>query len=530
MKFSLELGLLLTFEGVSAFSVAGRNGAGSRVAFVPSNRAVAATSTALAGILDEINSDSYDLMNNSDEGAEEINMNDAYEMFLGDLVFSTNDPRVDIMNKFELATDPEFLAWLSKKVDKSTDPDERLALRDLSEMIDDITTRVKVSKLTDDRLAKEAQDAEMLRLQQADADADAGRNMSNTDILRKAQQIEKSQQGDVLEKQEEKKKNFYEQELTPEIRLSYESLLKKVLPPHKAGETAKSVAYNFYEHFDAQFVKVLTERATNGDVDSKLLLEAIAVEQQVRISVATEALKGVFALGEPQRMEGAIVKLAREGKVNEPFLLLLEANEIQARDAGAVGPAQLMQRLKKRASDEKDKQATSKEIRLIRQLLRTDDSQERQKLLEDAFTPRDNLLVAGSAENAQKAVDGELPDAGKPMPEVPPPDFINACKAVMLNFGNLGVEGDGRGDLATRIKKIAAEAEVVTTRIYGQGMTLREQQERMWKDQTTSIFDLETMEIEAERIGSKAPWTNENEEDMLMPGFDSEGKMQVGGG
>ena len=62
------------------------------------------------------------------------------------------------------------------------------------------------------------------------------------------------------------------------------------------------------------------------------------------------------------------------------------------------------------------------------------------------------------------------------MPDVPPPNFINACKAVLLNFGNLGTDDDHRGDLATRIKQLASEAEVVATRIYGKGMTLREQQ------------------------------------------------------
>jgi hypothetical protein len=116
------------------------------------------------------------------------------------------------------------------------------------------------------------------------------------------------------------------------------------------------------------------------------------------------------------------------------------------------------------------------------------------------------------------------------MPEVPPPDFINACKAVLLNFGNLGTDGDDRGDLASRIKKIAAEAEVVATRIYGKGMTLREQQDRMWEQATTSIFDLERMEIEAERMGDQAPWTNPNaDDDTFIPGFDKDGRMQIGG-
>merc|ERR1712150_256602 len=181
----------------------------------------------------------------------------------------------------------------------------------------------------------------------------------------------------------------------------------------------------------------------------------------------------------------------------------------------------VMRQLRKRAIEEKDKKSV-KEVALLRKLLRAEDAQAREELLTDAFTPKDNLLVPGTAENARKAVDGEQPEAEKPLPEVPPPDFINACKAVLLNFGNLD---DGKGDMSSRIKQIASEAEVVATRIYGKGMTTREQQDRMWKEETTSIFDLERMEIEAERFGEKAPWANKDINDEILPGFDADGRM-----
>ena len=62
-------------------------------------------------------------------------------------------------------------------------------------------------------------------------------------------------------------------------------------------------------------------------------------------------------------------------------------------------------------------------------------------------------------------------------------------------------------------------------------MSLREQQYQMWETQTTSIFDLETLEIEAERNGEVAPWTNpnSNDDEFSMPGFDKDGRMQIGG-
>ena len=521
MKFSTAFSLLFITESVSAFSSSHRS---TRAAFLSQTR----STTAVRGILDEINSDSYDLLSTGPEESA-VNMSDAYEMFLADLVFSTNDPRVDIMNKFDLAGDPVFIEWLDNRIDTSKDPQERMALRDLYDMIIDIQTRLEVNRLAEERSAKEAEDAEKARLEAAEANAEAGRKMSTAEVLQKAKEIQTAGM-DETSKDDEKKESFYDTELTPEIRLSYETLLKTVMPPYKAGDSFASIVYNNYDQFDAQFIKVLNERVNNGDDDAKSLLSALADEQQNRIAKATETLKEILSLGDPMRMEGLVVKMAREGKVDEALLLLLEANENQARAAGAGGPAELMKKLRLRAVDEKDKHSSSKEIRLLRQLLRTDDASERETLLEDAFTPKETLLVPGTPENAQKAADGEAPEQEKPMPEVPPPDFINACKAVLLNFGNLGAYDENRGDLATRIKKLASEAEVVATRIYGKGMTLREQQDRMWKDQTTSIFDLERMEIEAERNGETAPWANpDGGDDMFMPGFDADGKMKIGG-
>ena len=386
MKFSTAISFLLAAEGVRAFSV----NRPMKPSFVQ-QRSGESPKTVMKGLLDEIMGDDYNLMESNDEN--EVNMNDAYEMFLGELVFSTNDPRIDIMNKYELASDPEFIEWLDKKVDNSPDPDERIALRDLYDIIVDVKQRVELSEMAKEREAQAAAQTEEERLAAAEAEAEAGRNMSNADVLRKASKIDSANVENEAEEQAAEKKSFYDQELTPEIRMSYESTLKKLLPPYKPGETPSSVVFANYDQFDAQFVKVLSERSNNGDEDSTALLEALAVEQSARMTAATEALRDVLSLGDPQRMEGAVVRLAREGKIDESFLLLLEANETQARDAGAQGPADLMRKLRMRAADEKDKQQSSKEIRLIRKLLRAADSTEREAILEDAFTPRETLLV-----------------------------------------------------------------------------------------------------------------------------------------
>lgn len=529
--FSLALGVVLDAPASSAFTF---NAAPIGNTFA-ARRAVATHGRRpLFGIMDEVNSDAFDLSSllkkeSGSEGGVSSAMNEAFEMLLAELVFSPNDPRMDIVDNFERCGDAKFVSWLDNKVKTSTDPEEKSALRDLHELIVDVKKKMELTQMAEERAQKEAQEAEEKRIAAAEAAMESGRSMSDTDVLKKAAAVDSAGLGltEEGEAQEEEKKTFYDTELTPEIRLSYEDMVKKVLPPYKPGDTPASIVFNYYDQFDAQFVKVLTERSNNGDSDSKNVLEALAVEQQKRIAAATETLKEVLSLGDPMRMEGAIVRLARDGKIDEAFLLLLEANANQAESAGATGPAQLMNKLKKRAEEEKDKQSTSKEVKLLRQLLRTEDSNEREKILEEAFTPKDALLVPGTAENAQAAMEGETPEQEKPLPDVPPPDFINACKAVLLNFGNLGT--DDRGDLSARIREIASEAEVVATRIFGKGMSVREQQDRAWKEQTTSIFDLETLEIEAERMGESAPWTNPDAGDDILPGFDATGKMRIGG-
>lgn len=518
----MKLALAISALSASVFQVSAFTVQSNSVAFHRNVR-----NTPLFGILDEINGDDFNLLGGSSgDDTSDADMNAAYETFLAQLVFSANDPRMDIVDNIDLCSDPVWLQWLQNKIDTSTDVEEKMALRDLNEMILDIVKRIELSKAQEEREAQAKEDAEKARLATAEAEAEEGRKMSDSDVLRKASSVDRGGLGDAQEI-ETQKTNFYEEEITPEIRMSYDDMVKKVLPPYKPGETPATVVFAYYDQFDAQFIKVLKERSENGETESQEVLDALGIEQSKRLSAATENIKAVLAAGDPMRMEGVIVKIAKEGKIDEPFLLLLEANANQAAAAGAQGPAQLMKKLGQRAMEEKDKQSQTKEIKLLRQLLRTDEAEKREELLTEAFTPKQGLIVEGSAANAMKALEGELPDEEKPMPDVPPPDFINACKAVLLNFGNLSSDDD-RGDLSSRIKQIANEAEVVATRIYGKGMSLREQQDRMWKEQTTSIFDLETMEIDAEKRGESAPWSNPDNDDIL-PGFDSSGRMKIGG-
>jgi hypothetical protein len=351
--------------------------------------------------MDEVNSGAFDLSDllksDGDDELSSSEMEKAYEMFLGQLVFSSNDPRIDIMDNYELCSDPQWLTWLDRKINNTRDVEEKVALRDLRDMIIDIKKRVELSQAAEERLAQEAEEDEQNRIAAAEAEMEKGRAMSGTDVLKKAAAVDTAGVDAMVKDQNAAgsvRKTFYEKELTPEIRTSYEDMCSKVLPPYRAGDTPASIVFNYYDQFDAQFIKVLNERAMNGDAGSQAVLDALAMEQQKRVAAATESLKEVLSKGDPMRMEGAIVKLAKEGKIDEPFLLLLEANADQARAAGATGPAELMDKLRKRAMGEKDKQSASKEIKLLRQLLREPDANKREVLLTDAFTPKEALIVS----------------------------------------------------------------------------------------------------------------------------------------
>merc|ERR1740124_1492177 len=164
----------------------------------------------------------------------------------------------------------------------------------------------------------------------------------------------------------------------------------------------------------------IIKMAREGDTDSAEVLTALAEEQAARMTVATDTLREVLSMGDPGRMEGSIIKMAREGRIDEAFLLLLEANAVQAEAAGATGPAQVMRKLGMRAAEEKDKQSSTKEVKLLRKLLRTPNPDDRAAIIEEAFTPRDKLMVEGSYENIQMAAEGEAPEEQKPEPDVHP--------------------------------------------------------------------------------------------------------------
>ena len=116
-------------------------------------------------------------------------------------------------------------------------------------------------------------------------------------------------------------------------------------------------------------------------------------------------------------------------------------------------------------------------------------------------------------------------------PEVDPTKFIAACQQLIADFGNIDDNGE---PLMVRINAIAAIAETVATELYGDVTSAREQQDLMWNEATTSVFDLEAAELAAEQKGETMPWHNDAYDGKLPDGFTADQAGQyikkVGGG
>lgn len=89
------------------------------------------TPITLFGVMDEVNSGAFDLnelvrnAGGSSGGPAEPDMTKAFEILLAELVFSANDPVMDIIDKFDRCSDQRFLDWLDQKVENCTDVEEK---------------------------------------------------------------------------------------------------------------------------------------------------------------------------------------------------------------------------------------------------------------------------------------------------------------------------------------------------------------------------------------------------------------------
>jgi hypothetical protein len=326
------------------------------------------------------------------------------------------------------------------------------------------------------------------------------------------------QMGQTLNEGEVSKRNrkFSEFSVQEDARSTFLKVLERFqdLPQEM---TLKEAVQQNYNLCDYNFMELLQKElndclAEGANLEAEQYTELLATINQVmveRIGGAQSRLDRILKRGNPQAMESEIAMMTRKGEVDEALVLLIEANIQQAKAAGAVGASEVLNKLLQRVNVERDR-IQPDEQRLLRALLKVDDSEKRKGLLYEAFKP-------------SKLQNDDLGWVDGP-PLITPPAFINIVRDLISNFGNVDAF-----DIMRKSSLIIDEAQVVAVGLYGEGMSPAQQQRFMWQDKTMSVWDLANYEDQAMMTGEDVPWANNKYDNMNPEDVLAERVKKVGG-
>ena len=454
-----------------------------------------------------------------------------HDVLLGELIFSSRDPREDVASAPELYTE-DFLKFVSDKAEDSDDMEEREGLKSLVDMI-------RATLAAVEKMQKEAEEAQARIEAEVEAEAERAAALARGEVVVDTEQVLGAaavasgieQYAEMA--REARSEGPGEAGLYGDALRTYDALLSEFVQAEAKGELAAAVEGAF-ERCDYSLLALATERRDAGDrPDTQALnavIEAVNALSAKRLEQAAARLGTVMQQGSPEKMFAKIQELAIINQIDAPLVELLDANRQQALAAGAAGAgaAELMKNLANRCRDEMDKRIAkdAPEKRLLRALLRTDDDETKKTILQRAFEPKEGLALSFGEDYGKDAA--KKTQEG---PEVDPTKFIAACQQLIADFGNIDDNGE---PLMVRINAIAAIAETVATELYGDVTSAREQQDLMWNEATTSVFDLEAAELAAEQKGETMPWHNDAYDGKLPDGFTADQAGQyikkVGGG
>ncbi|KAJ1447118.1 hypothetical protein M885DRAFT_543942 [Pelagophyceae sp. CCMP2097] len=434
---------------------------------------------------------------------------DDNEVRLGELIFSSRDPRMEVAQAPEDYGD-EFCDFVSTKAAATDDFEERVALKSLVDMIK------TVQQALVDEAAKKDGAAEVETVWEAPREI-----LTDTRDILKAAKASTAMDLDSRDESGAPVPVVVEAGLQGTALATYSALLDQLVAAEVAGKLATEVEALF-DRCDYSLLQLATSRreAAAEPVQLAAVVDAINTLAAQRLTIAAKRLQAVVRMGTPAKMMEKVAEMAAMDAIDVQFLELLDANRQQAAAAGPAGAqaAELMRNLANKCRDALDRKVGDgePEKKLLRALLRADSADARERLLRRAFEPKEALQFGFADE--QKTAGG---------PEVEPPKFIAACLSLIADFGNIDDNGK---PFSERILAIADVAERIATEVFGESSTPKEQQDRMWHDSTTSVFDLEAAEFQAETQGDRMPWQNDDYDNMLPPGFDGEtGIRRIGG-
>jgi len=189
---------------------------------------------------------------------------------------------------------------------------------------------------------------------------------------------------------------------------TYNIMFKTLLETEKKIPDEVSKNYALFDYGFMQRLEKLQAGVAPGSADATRLAEvATALQNEMgrRMSEAAVTLRNVLQSPSAIVMEGKMAGLARQGKIDDAVLQLIEANLQQARAAGeaGAGAVRALGQLQSRMQDELDK-VVSPDAQLLRRLLRMDSKPARLQLLKEKMSPKQksSLLMASSVEDATK--------------------------------------------------------------------------------------------------------------------------------
>jgi len=400
-----------------------------------------------------------------------FNIGERNERILASLLFSDRDIVEDVLNNLHEIND-EFTDFLQKKIDDTKDMDERVGLSSLLDTVTSILDRVKDV--------------------QGDAIDSADEELSIDAVKQRMREVQSG--GEVNEVGRKKAAEIFSVQV--EKKDTFMKILERFQNLPEGSDLTSAVEAN-YDLCDYEFMQMLKSEeqacyVEGADIEAKFysdLYDTIRSVMTARIGSAQDKLAIILSKKTLPAMESEIVALVRKNQADEALILLIEANIQQAENNGVKQASDILRKLSQRIQSEKEKQLPD-ETRLMRALMKIQETEERKGLLYNAFKPVKTMNS-----------DNEL-EEGPPL--ISPPLFINTVKLFIQSFGNLE---DFK--IKDRALAIIDEAEIVATEIWGAGMSTRDQQKYMWDKKSVSVWDLADYEHEAELSGADVPWRND---------------------
>lgn len=268
-----------------------------------------------------------------------------------------------------------------------------------------------------------------------------------------------------------------------------------------------------YAMVDYGFLQRLDARLAEGKAEEVARLaevkEACAAVMASRMQEAAEALRDVLSSPTPVIMEGKIAGFARQGRIDDALMQLLEANLQQAQQAGeqGKGAVSVLSKLQERVKQELDARLPP-QVALLRQLLRMDDKDARLSLLRDKMSPKQasSVILLGESGKEETQEDGQ--------PQISPRLVAEAITEMKARFGNVDENYDT--GFVKKLLMIGDEAEAVALDLAGgKELSSRQQQDMAWDQGSVSVWDLGQVEDEAHQEGNLAVWEQEAQDQMV---------------